>query len=315
MILAPTLFMSAPAEVPADAPAGYWLSVELQGPAARRTAAVQELSRHSDPRAPRDGPLPGEAVGHVPDMHTALRWVTRYSFENTAHSDDPTVLNEAVAPLPGTRIEREYGVSVSALVLTGATAAGDQRAIKWPVDSRPLLPVESTWKGADLIPARAPLFAAPGPVIPPASEAFATAYRKGSLFIGQTFDRCTGVGTARECLRWAQVLARHKNRFTPGYLPAFQVSRRDSWITGESRLPRAQLIASGLEKNHSLFMLVARGSDNQLYRRSIRAPSDGHGFPAFSLSIDGQWATITFSGQIPRTLVLDATLETRPDKR
>ncbi|MEM6295673.1 MAG: hypothetical protein AAGA54_30650 [Myxococcota bacterium] len=296
--------------------AGYWLSVDLIGPASARAEAAFALSASTDPRSPRDGRLPGQAVGHVADIYAVIDWLEVNAFPptQTPLPLDPAALTEAPAPRVAGTLHETYGVQLRAMVVTGATAQGDRRTIDWPADGGRILPPDSQWHVAALLPSAAPLFAAPSARVPPASERFAMARRRGDVFVVGMLDRCTDAAPVA-CTRWAQVVVRDGDRFVPGYLPASQVALRSRWkTTSETRLPRAQLVRVGVRKDQALHVLVARDAAGALHRRTIEAPlvrgSAASGFPEVSFEVQGDIATVTFGAE-PLSYRLDATLDAR----
>jgi hypothetical protein len=307
-----------PPAAPGDA--GYWLSADLLGPASARARAVEQL--RSTPEAETLPPVPpgltGVAVAHVPDIRTALRWVERSAFGAPAPDGaiDPPQLRLVPAPLPGDPLHTELGVQLRALAVSGQTPLGERRPVDWPSDPATILPPDSAWVIADLVPNAAPIFAAPAPAIPPASERFATIHRSGQLFVVRTVDRCHGDGEQRQCLRWAQVVARDEDRFVPGYVPAFQVAARSDWEHGEGALPRAILLRSGVEGSRARFVLLARTRDDTLHRATVTAAMDGDAFPDASLTVDtADGATVIAGNEPSQRFALDATLDARATPR
>ncbi len=298
--------------------AGYWLSVDLIGPAAARSEAAFSMSEDTAPRSPRDGRLPGQAVGHVSDIHAVVAWLEFHAFGTTtpALPFDPAMLHPSAAPGVGGTLREAFGVQMRAMVVTGATTAGDRRAIEWPTDATRIMPPETSWHVAALLPDAAPLFAAPAVRVPPASERFTLARRRGDVFVVGMLDRCEQV-PQRRCTRWVQAVIRDGDRFVPGYLPAAQVALRDRWVSSTpENLPRAQLLRVGVLGENAQFLLVARDAAGVLHRRSIDAPlqqgTAGAGFPDIALDVDTTQATVTLDGQV-QVFVLDATLDTRPE--
>ena len=310
-----TLALAAP-EASAEK-AGYWLSVDLIGPAVARSEAAFSMSDDTAPRSPRDGRLPGQAVGHVPDIHAVVAWLERHAFgtRTPALPFDPAMLHEAPAPAVAGSLHDAHGVQLRAMVVTGATAAGDRRPIEWPTDATRIMPPGTQWHVAALLPDAAPLFAAPAPLVPPASERFALARRRGDVFVVGMVDRCRTTPT-RHCTRWVQAVIRDGDRFIPGYLPAAQVALRDGWRSSTpENLPRAQLLRVGIRDATALLLLVARDATGALHRRTIEAPlqsgTAGDGFPDVDLTVDGAQATVTHGSDV-QTFVLDASLDARP---
>ena len=304
-------YVAEPEPAPPKTRGGYWLSVDLLGPAAAQQAAVTELSEGLPLRDPAETPPPGIMVGHVGEVTEALRWGARFAFEpRPTLPPHPAALQRVPAPEPAGGLRRRHGATLAAFVVSGATPELRPRTIEWPVDQSAILPSGSTWLPGALIPTRAPLFAAPAPVVPPAAHAHAMAHRRGGLFVVGWVDRCTEA--PNQCLRWAQVIVRDGNRFSPGYLPMFQVALRTSWVRGEGALPRAQLIATRTLDQEAQFVLLARSRDNQLHRRTLHTAKAADGWPRSSLRIEGDVGIVTLGDDPPVALALDATLDARP---
>lgn len=312
----PLLLAAAPPEASSDK-AGYWLSVDLIGPAAARSEAAFSLSEDTAPRSPRDGRLPGQAVGHVQDIHAVVGWLERHAFGTTEAPlpFDPAMLHEAAAPAVAGTLRASFGVQLRAMVVTGATAAGDRRPIEWPTDATRIMPPQTQWHVAALLPDAAPLFSAPAANVPPASERFALARRRGDVFVVGMLDRCDDTPQPH-CTRWVQAVVRDGDRFIPGYLPAAQVALRDRWVSSTAEhLPRAQLIRAGVRGASAVLVLVARDATGALHRHTIEAPlqagTAGAGYPEVTLSVEGDQATVTHGDRV-QSFVLDATLDARP---
>ncbi|MGH1341150.1 MAG: hypothetical protein ACRBN8_06340 [Nannocystales bacterium] len=313
--LASALLSLAPA-APTEK-AGYWLSVDLIGRAAARSEAAFSMSADTAPRSPRDGRLPGQAVGHVSDIHAVVVWIERHAFGTAtpALPFDPAMLHQTAAPGIAGTLRDTFGVQLRAVVVTGATAAGDRRAIEWPTDATRIMPPATTWHVAALLPDAAPLFAAPAVRVPPASERFALARRRGDVFVVGMVDRCEQV-PQRHCTRWVQAVIRDGDRFVPGYLPAAQVALRSRWVSSTpEHLPRAALLRVGVRGDDAQFLLVARDAAGALHRKTIDAPlqegTAGAGFPDVKLTVDGAQATVSQGGQV-QVFELDGTLDARP---
>jgi len=313
-----TALLAAPApEVSTAEKAGYWLSVDLIGPAAARSEAAFSLSEDTAPRSPRDGRLPGQAVGHVQDIHAVVEWLERHAFGDatTPLPFDPPMLHETAAPAVAGTLRETFGVQLRAMVVTGATAAGDRRPIEWPTDASRIMPPETRWHVAALLPDAAPLFAAPSARVPGASERFALSHRRGDVFVVGMVDRCGDVPQPH-CTRWVQAVIRDGDRFVPGYLPAAQVALRDRWISSTpENLPRAQLLRVGTRGPWALLLLVARDATGALHRHTIEAPLErgtaGLAFPEVTLTVEGSRATVTHGDRV-QVFELDASLDARP---
>lgn len=307
----------APAPVPAPSPApapplaaGYWVGAHLLGPGPAVMAATEAMSLGTSVEgAPTSS---GAIVGQVASVHEALQFVARWAFDGVAPPPDDRTLRQPPARPPGGELLTRHGAVLVALTVQGRTADGGLRAIQWPKEQAELLPPDLAWQPAALLPERAPVFAAPAPRVPPASERFALARRSGGLFVLGALDRCDGAGDARTCLRWLQVVAREGERFVAGYLPAFQVALQAGWRRGQGALPRAQLIASGTRGGVAQFLLVARARDNVLHRLTLEAPLAGEAFPEATLRVEGDLAIVEFAGAPARRIALDATMDARP---
>ncbi len=304
----------APAVAPApEARGGYWLTADLVGPAAAQQGAAVELGAGLLIQDPAELPPPGVLVGHVAEASEALQWIADHAFEPAPpRLPDPLLLRRTAAPTPAGGLLDRNGAIVVAFIVSGATPELRPRKIDWPLDQASVLPPGSTWQPAALVPDHAPLFAAPAPVIPPAAERHAMAHRRGGLYVLGWVDRCTPAELGLRCLRWAQVVARDGDRFTPGYLPMLQVAASEGWVRGEGVLPRAQLVPIGLAEGRAQWVLLARGRDNALHRRTLHAPARPGGWPATELIVEGDLAIVRLGDEPPLLLALDATLDARP---
>jgi hypothetical protein len=259
---------------------------------------------------------PGVLVGHVAEAQEALQWIAEHAFEPAAElPPEPRRLQRGPAPAPVGGLLERHGALLAAFIVSGATNELRPREIEWPHDQAAVLPPGSTWIPAALVPEKAPLFAAPAPAVPPAAERHAMALRRGGLYLLGWRDRCStdddGGGHGR-CLRWAQVVARDGDRFTPGYVPMVQVARSDAWIPSASALPRAQLVPMGLADGRAQWVLLSRGRDNLLHRRTLHAPATAEGWPDSGMVVTGELAIVTLGDEPPLHLQLDATLDARP---
>jgi hypothetical protein len=268
--------------------------------------------------APTGAPvgLTGAAVAHVPDIRTALRWVEQHAFAPPAPREaiDPLPLRLDAAAVPGGPLRTELGVQLRSLAVSGQTPTGERRSVDWPTDPHRVLPPDSTWLPAELLPNAAPIFAAPAPVVPPASERFATIDGRGQLFVVAMLDRCRGDAQQRRCLRWAQVVARNEDRFIPGYVPAFQVAVQGDWVGEDVTAPRLVLLRSGVDGSHAQFLLLARVGKETLHRSTVTAAMNGDAFPDASLGFEDGWATVIARGEPARRIPLtaEAADPTRP---
>lgn len=292
---------------------GYWLGVDLVGPAAAQQGAATELGEGLLVQTPAEVAPPGVLVGHVAEAPQALQWIADHAFEpRPPPLPDPRGLQRVPAPAPAGGLLERHGAIVAAFIVSGATSELRPREIDWPLDQAAVLPAGSPWQPAALVPDHAPLFAAPAPVIPPAAERHAMAHRRGGLYVLGWVDRCTEDAGGLRCLRWAQVVARDGDRFTPGYLPMLQVTASDAWVRGEGVLPRAQLQPVGLALGAAQWVLYGRGRDNVLHRRTLHAPATSRGWPMSHVSVEGDVAIVSLGDEPPLRLALDATLDARP---
>lgn len=312
------LLLIAASSVAASPPASrrYHLSAQLLGPRDAQRKAVARLARDLERGPPEAGLAPpGDYVGTVDTAQEALDWVAAHAFDyGVGFPEPPGILSRLPAPMPGGPVAREHEVLLDALIVSGVDTDGLPRPIRWPSDQSSLLPSEAQWVPAALVPRRAPIFAAPGPVVPPMSERFGVVTREGGLFVLGQLDRCTDAPPDRAtCLRWAQVIVRDSDRFRPGYLPAFQVATMDGWIPDTHVKPRAHLIASGIHRGEAQFLLLARAEGGSLHRITITAPRLESGFPPATLSVEGDVATVRIEGRAPLHLTIGPGLDARPE--
>lgn len=290
---------------------GYWLSAELAGDASDRADAIASLETDGvdATRRPIDAEPPGAFIGSLPDVQAALGWVSRHAFTKATSDGEPDTLWTVDAPVPGGGLLEAHDVLVRSLIVSGATAEHGLRTIAWPSDQRGLLPPALPWSAAALLVDQAPVFAAPAPVVPPAAERHAMAHRSGGLFVLGWLDRCTADG--KRCLRWAQVVARHGDRFSAGYLPGYLVAPQDAWIPGSGVLPRALLVRSGVEDGQASLLLVARDRHGELHRQRLRLPMLDDRFPDAKLTVEGERAFIDAPGLERITVELTAAMDLR----
>ncbi|MBL4686164.1 MAG: hypothetical protein JKY37_16340, partial [Nannocystaceae bacterium] len=122
-------------------------------------------------------------------------------------------------------------------------------------------------------------------------------------------DRCDTEGD--QCLRWCQVVARNGDRFVAGYLPAYLVTRQDSWVRGAAALPRAQLIRSGTRNKSAQLLLIARDRHGTLHRKRIAVPLRAGQFPTTTPRVEGDWALIGVGETEPLKIALDDSMDVR----
>lgn len=297
---------------------GYWLGVDLVGPAAAQQGAATELGEGLLMQEPAEVAPSGVLVGHVTDVQQALQWVADHAFEPAPEPPpEPRALQRGPAPAPAGGLLDRHGALLAAFIISGATVELRPRAIDWPHDQATVLPTGSAWIPAALVPEKAPLFAAPAPSVPPAAERFAMAHRRGGLWLLGWRDRCAPAedpesATGPRCLRWAQVVARDGDRFTPGYVPMFQVAQSNAWVPSAGALPRAQLVPVGLANGRAQWLLLARDRDGLLHRATLSAPTLEDGWPESGVVVTGDHAIVTLGDQPPLDLRIDPSLDARP---
>ena len=308
---APPVVAPPPAPAP-PAAAGYWLGARLLGPPAAKLAALEAIALPTG----IDGAPDDTVAGQVETLPEAMAWVARWAFAGDAlprptlePADSP--LHLGPAPIPGGTLFTGHGAVLHALSVRGRSIDGSTRAIRWPQAAAEVTPPDLAWLPAVLLTDRAPLFAAPAARVPPAAERFAQVRRSGHLWILGHVDRCSAAAGERVCLRWAQVVARDGDEFRAGYLPAYQLAPIDAWRRGAGAAPRAQVLASGTIGARAQFVLIARTRDGGLHRKTLEAPLVGDAYPAARLRVEGEWATIEFTGAKSQRVALDTTLDAR----
>lgn len=293
-----------PAPEPINQLAGVWLSLELIGPRGAQIDAAEALRKSPNPaiedELPRGGaPPPGELVGRVPSLEAALSFVEQHAFEGGAIGFE-TVAN-APAPLPGGALLANHGVHVTALVLTGASASGGTVAHAWPLASE--LPTPAAWLPASLAVARAPVFATPSAVLPPASERYRVVAIDDAIWQLGALDRCSPTG---ECLRWAQILVRQGDRFFGGWIPAAQVVADREWTTHlDGR--RFALIASHRDRAQVGYVLLEQFGDRLDHRAAPRGVTRAHAaasWPSAAVQVIGDQLHAVLGGEPALTLEL-----------
>jgi hypothetical protein len=312
------LLVLGPAAQAAPPAGGYWLSAELEASSGKRVQAAAEMSGDAERVFPLDpaASLPGDSIARVTTIQAAMSWVSRWAFDGhvIGISDNPTALREAPAPSPGGKLLERHGAVLRSLVITGATPADGVREIAWPLTQESILPPDSEWSAAALVPTVAPLFAAPAPFVPPASERSGEAHRAGGLYLLGYLDRCAQDDGTKHCMRWAQVVARNGDRFTPGYLPAFQVAALDAWVRAPGNLPRGQLIPAAIDGEIALLLLLVRLSDNTLHAQMLELETHHAAFPEVTLAIEPGEATLTFAKRPPLRVDLSPDMDRRPSE-
>ncbi len=306
----------APVSSAAPPRRSYWLSVELLGPEDARSAALAELRQDPDPVDPPAG-VPGAVVGRAETIQEAVRWVATEVFDGAplGAAEEATLLREPTAPVPGRRILATHGAYLASMIITGAGENDQVRRISWPRNAAEVLPDDSPWTDAQLVPARAPLFAAPSPTIPPARERHAIAHRGGGLYRLGVLDRCAGAGPDLRCLRWVQVVARSEDEFVGGYLPAFMVADPNAWVRGRTQFPAAQLVNSAVVDGQAQLVLLAFAADGTRHQKVLEVPLVDGRYPTASLGLAGQAVTLEIEGAPPVRLDLSADLDRYPRAR
>jgi len=285
---------------PAVELAGVWLSLELIGPRGAQIDAAEALRVPPIVDAlPRGGaPPPGELLGRVDTIEQALAFVEQHAFDGGAVGfvEQP----ELAAPLPGGALLRDHGVHLTALVLGGASPSGGTISYPWPPASA--LPTPASWLPASLAVARAPLFAAPSASLPPASERYRDVLIDDAIWQLGALDRCSPTG---ECLRWAQILVRHGDRWFGGWIPAAQVVADHEWIAGPDQR-RFALSASHRDRGEVHYVLIEQRGERREPPRGVSRPYAGSSWPGASVQILGE-QLVALIDQLPA-----ATLELLP---
>jgi len=295
------------AELPTPPDEAYALSVQLIGPAAARASLLEQFAPAVvEPALIDDPAVPGASVGVVLDRAAAMRWLTALMFG--APVGFGRELREVPAPPPGGDTYTRHDVVLASAWISAIDGEGEKRREPWPSDRNAVVPEGSAWRPASLVSSHAPLFSAPSPELPAALEAHDHVHRAGDLFVLGELDRCRDDGV-RRCLRWFQIVAREGDRFFAGYLPAFMVSTDEAWVRAPQGLPRAQLQPSAISGARATYVLIARGLDGRLRRRSITAPTTDRGYGAFSVRIDGPQAVVDVEGVPTLHLSVDADLD------
>jgi hypothetical protein len=294
---------------------GYWLTVDIVGEEPGRSDAITSMQPEPDVVSPKDE-VAGEPVGRVESVQEAIDWVAIDAFDGAPLGvpEDVLALREAHAPLPGGRLMKTHGALLLGVSVLGATKAGGLRIVNWPRDPLEVVPEHLPWTRADLLSTRAPVFAAPSPALPPMRERYAVARRNGAVYRLGMLDRCRERDGVRECLRWAQVVARTGNRFVAGYIPAFQVAEHADWVHGVQAHPAAQLIYSGVRGDVAQILLITRAPDGTFHRKTIEAPMVGERFPKATVSLAGATVTIDIEGAGRQRHRVDTALDRYPRK-
>lgn len=283
-----------------DETTGFWLSVELIGPRGAQVEAAASLVDESvEVALPRGGrPPPGELVGRVTNLEQALQWIDRHAFGEPAIGfETPTI--DRSAPIPGGSLYTEHGVIATALVVTAAGDSGGTREYPWPSADTLPTPPGSDWRAAELIAARIAMFAAPAPLVPPASERYLELGSSSEVWVIGSLERCDAAGT--RCLRWAQVIAREGDRFQAGWVPAIHVVPFSSWQHDDSiagRPRRFALIEAHREPGRVGFVLLEREGQAATRMTGLVVDHVGREWPAAQLTVLAGTLTVTIAGTI-----------------
>ena len=287
----------------------YWLSAEIEGAANTRSAAVVAMAPAGAESPDTPPPLAGHVVGKVADLPAALAWVDRWAFSGaTLPTHDVRDLSLGPAPVPGGELVSSFGTFLQALVIDEVDEDGGTRGFRWPTPA-PDLP--ERWVPAAVMSQRAPLFAAPSPILPPFAESHDTVLRSDDVYYLGVVDRCEASSGLRRCLRWAQVLVHGHGRWRGGYLPAAQIATIDGWVRAPAGLPRVHAIRAATAGDDALFVLLIRTKDYDLHRTVIRLPLVGDAFPEIDVTLEGAEAVITSAGEEVARRSLTASVDAR----
>ncbi|PRQ06363.1 hypothetical protein [Enhygromyxa salina] len=278
-----------------DEPGGFWLSVELIGPRGAQIDAARSLAQPPVIDAlPRGGsPPPGELVGRVDTLEQALSWVDANSFA-------PLVEGEAATPIPGGHLYQDHELFLTALVVTvGSTSS--THTYPWPTADVLPIPPGAAWQPASLAVARAPLFAAPAPHLPPASERYQVVSIDDAVWLLDSVDRCDDDGT---CLRWAQILVRRGDRFFGGWVPATQVVPDSAWVGGPGERRFAVLLSHRTRAEAGVALIEQRG-DRREPALGLRAAHAGAAWPSAVVEVLGEELVALIGGEPVLTRHID----------
>jgi hypothetical protein len=269
-----------------DEPGGFWLSLELIGPRGAQIDAARSLAQPPVIDAlPRGGaPPPGELVGRVDTLAQALSWVDANSFA-------PLSQDDASTPIPGGQLYERHGLFLTALVVTGGAVSGT-KSYPWPSAAVLPIPPGAQWRPASLAVARAPVFAAPGPRLPPASERYQVVHIEDSVWLLDTLDRCDDEGA---CLRWAQILIRRGDRFFGGWVLATQVVPDSAWVAGPGER-RFALLPSHRTRAEVGFALLEQRGDRREAGVGLHHAHAGAAWPDAVVEVLGEALVVLLGG-------------------
>ncbi|KIG11849.1 hypothetical protein DB30_02401 [Enhygromyxa salina] len=287
-----------------DEPGGFWLSLELIGPRGAQIDAARSLAQPPVIDAlPRGGsPPPGELVGRVDTLEQALSWVNANSFATLG-------AGEAATPVPGGYLYRDHELILTALVVTPGSNSSTH-TFPWPPANVLPIPAGAAWQPASLAVARAPMFAAPAPQLPPASERYQIVNLDDAVWLLDSVDRCDDAGA---CLRWAQILVRRGDRFFGGWVPATQVVPDSAWVGGPGER-RFALLPSYRTRADAGFALLEQhgGSDQREPALGLHRAHAGAAWPSAAVQVLGEDLVALISGDPVLTRHIGAAPPTLP---
>jgi hypothetical protein len=268
-------------------PGAFWLSVELIGPRGAQLDAAEALAGTTvEPRIPRGGPPPpGELVGRVETLDQALIWVDERGFAETASGLE----------VFGGELYERFGVVVTSLVLTAEAEGGGTRAYPWPAPGLLPVPEGLGWRPAELVLDASPVFAAPAPRLPPASERISEVGRDHELWQLEEADRCEPDGS---CLRWSRIVARQGDRFFGAWIPATNVVPRDAWVDPGAMSPVAIRPAHRDARQVTHVLVRRRTAETGGYEPplSLSSPHVGPTWPSASVRVAADELAVLVDG-------------------
>lgn len=276
---------------------GLWLSLEMIGPRGAQLDAAHAVAKPPVVEAlPRSGsPPPGELVGRVETLDEALTWIDAHAF---SHEPEHT-------PVPGGVLLRDHGVVLTAMVVTGPNqpAGSNAETYPWPPAYAMPLPEGVNWRPASLAIARAPVFAAPAPSLPPAAERYHVARLDDAVWLLDERDSCSP--SPQHCLRWARILVRHGDRFFGGYVPATWVVPDDAWVSGPAE--RRLALRPGHRGDGEVgFALIEQRGDRREAPVGLVHPHVGHEWPAAGVEVIGEQLVVLVGNETKLSRHLDS---------
>jgi hypothetical protein len=131
---------------------------------------------------------------------------------------------------------------------------------------------------------RAPMFCAPAPALPPASERCQIVRIDDAVWLLDSVDRCAEDGA---CLRWAQILVRRGDRFFGGWVPATQVIPDSAWVGGPGER-RFALVPSHRTRAEVGFALLEQRGDRREPAIGLRRAHAGAAWPSAAVEVLGE---------------------------